>query len=225
MLSEAMFPEVTRDDVFRIETRRLWLRWPRVQDAAAVAKLANNPHLAEMTGVIPHPYPRGEEERFIFEQRKKNAMGTMLSYAITPRNRPDVFMGRIGSRILPSGPSGRARCSLGYWLGEPYWNQGFATEAAHGLIDAIFAFTEMDEIIAHSRVANTASRRVMEKCGFQFAGSSMIELPEIRGAVPADTLVLSRSTWTSLKSWREPRIELDRHERAAPTARELAACA
>ncbi len=28
-----MFPDLTRDDVFRIETKRLWLRWPRIQDA------------------------------------------------------------------------------------------------------------------------------------------------------------------------------------------------
>jgi RimJ/RimL family protein N-acetyltransferase len=222
MSIETVFPDVTRDDVFRIETRRLWLRWPRIQDAAAVAKLANNAHLAEMTGVIPHPYPRGEEERFIFEQRKKNAMGTMLSFAVTPRNRPDVFMGRVSSRVLPGR---QARCSLGYWLGEPYWSQGFATEAAQGLIDAIFAYTEMDEIIAYSRVGNAASRRVLEKCGFQFSGPSMIELPEIKGAVPADSLALPRSTWTSLKSWREPRIELDRHERVSSATMELAAYA
>ena len=35
-----MFPELTRDDVFRLETRRLWLRWPRMADANAILRLA-----------------------------------------------------------------------------------------------------------------------------------------------------------------------------------------
>lgn len=35
-----MFPELTRDDVFRLETRRLWLRWTRMADASAILRLA-----------------------------------------------------------------------------------------------------------------------------------------------------------------------------------------
>ena len=60
-----MFPDLTRDDVFRIETRRLWLRWPKVQDAAAIERVHSNRTIAELTGVIPHPYPKGEAERFV----------------------------------------------------------------------------------------------------------------------------------------------------------------
>jgi RimJ/RimL family protein N-acetyltransferase len=215
-----MFPDLTRDDVFRIETRRLWLRWPRIQDAAAVARVNSDQTVAEMTGVVPHPYPPGEAERFIFEARKKNALGTMLSFAVTPRGKPDLFIGRIGSRVLPDGPHAAGRCSMGYWLGESHRGHGFATEAAHGMIDAIFSFTDMREIEANVRVINPASRRILEKCGFQFVTSQMMELPELRGGVPVDTFVLSRSNWASLKDWRAPRIGIDMHEPG-----ELAACA
>jgi RimJ/RimL family protein N-acetyltransferase len=215
-----MFPDLTRDDVFRIETRRLWLRWPKVQDAAAVARVAADPHVAEMTGVIPHPYPKGEAERFIFERRKSNAIGTMLAFAITPRERPDLYMGHIGSRVLTGERAGTLRCSLGYWLGQPHWGKGYATEAAHGIIDAIFSFTQMQEIEASARVINPASRRILEKCGFQFITSQMMELPELKGGVPVDTFVLPRSTWASLKGWRTPQISIDGHQ-----TQELAACA
>jgi RimJ/RimL family protein N-acetyltransferase len=207
-----MFPDLTRDDVFRIETRRLWLRWPHIQDAAAVARIHADKTVAEMTGVLPHPYPPGEAERFIFDTRKKNAVGEMMSFAIAPRERPDLFIGRIGSRVLADGPHAAGRCSLGYWLGETHWGHGYATEAAHGLIDAIFAFTDMVEIEASARVINPASRRILEKCGFQFITSQMMELPELKGGVPVDTFVLSRSNWASLKDWRAPRIGIDRHE-------------
>jgi RimJ/RimL family protein N-acetyltransferase len=215
-----MFPDLTRDDVFRIETRRLWLRWPKVQDAAAIARVHAHADVAAMTGVIPHPFPAGAAEQFVFAERKANATGQRMSLAITPRDRPDVYIGRVGSRILPSDRNGRQRCSLGYWLDPAHWGKGFATEATHGLIDAIFSYSDLEEIEASARVINPSSRRVLEKCGFQFLTSQMMDLPELKGGVPVDTFVLKRSTWESLKDWRAPRIGLDLHG-----TRELAACA
>ena len=54
-----MFPDLLRDDVFRLETRRLWLRWPRAGDAAMIARLAGERDVAERTANIPHPYLPG----------------------------------------------------------------------------------------------------------------------------------------------------------------------
>jgi RimJ/RimL family protein N-acetyltransferase len=215
-----MFPDLTRDDVFRIETRRLWLRWPRVQDAVAVQRVHANADVAAMTGVIPHPFPSGAAERFIFEERKANATGQRMSLAIAPRDKPDVYIGRVGSRILPTGANGRLRCSLGYWLDPAHWGKGFVTEAAHGLIDTIFSYTDMEEVEASARVINPSSRRVLEKCGFQFITSQMMDLPELKGGVHVDTFLLRRSTWESLKDWRGPRIGFDLHE-----VKQLAECA
>ena len=48
-----MFPDLTRDDVFRLETRRLWLRWPRQADAQAIVRLAGEKSVAEMTARLP----------------------------------------------------------------------------------------------------------------------------------------------------------------------------
>ena len=79
-----MFPELTRDDVFRLETRRLWLRWPRMADANAILRLAGEKAVAEMTASIPHPYPSQAVEPFVFGARKGNALGEHLVLAITP---------------------------------------------------------------------------------------------------------------------------------------------
>jgi RimJ/RimL family protein N-acetyltransferase len=207
MSTEILFPDLMRDDVFRIETKRLWLRWPRVQDAAQIARLANDAEIAELTGILPHPYPAGEAERFVFDSRKNTALGSMISFAITPRRLPDQFLGRISSRSL-----GEGRCSLGYWLGRPHWGQGFATETAQAVIDAIFTFSSMKEIEASARVINPASRQVLEKCGFQYSGSDMMQLPQLAGRVPVDTFRLSRPIWASLKGWRAPVVEMNRDE-------------
>ena len=64
----------------------------------------------------------------------------------------------------------RLRASVHRW-------HGHATEAARALIDAFFAYGDGSEITASVRVINPASRRVLEKCGFAYQGSGLVELP------------------------------------------------
>jgi RimJ/RimL family protein N-acetyltransferase len=192
-----MFPDLTRDDVFRLETRRLWLRWPRLADVQAIVRLAGEKAVAEMTARIPHPYPPEDAERFVFHARKSNADGEGLQLAITPKGKPNCAIGMVG--IGPSPEDGRS--SLGYWLGTPYWGQGYATEAARALIDAFFAYGEEPELTAAARVINPGSRRVLEKCGFAYVGSGLSELKARGGFYPADHFRLDRRAWESLKTW------------------------
>lgn len=192
-----MFPDLTRDDVFRLETRRLWLRWPRLADAQAIVRLAGEKAVADMTARIPHPYPPEQAERFVFEARRSNADGAGLQLAITPKGKPNSLIGMVG--IGPDPETGKP--NLGYWLGMPSWGQGYATEAARALIDAFFSYGEGDEITACARVINPASRRVLEKCGFAYQGAGLSELPARCGLYPVDHFRLDRRTWESLKAW------------------------
>ena len=166
--SRLMFPDLTRDDVFRLETRRLWLRWPRVADAAAVVRLAGEKAVAEMTARIPHPYPPGKAELYVLRARQANADGGRLVMAVTLKGNPHGLIGMVG---IGPGES-EATPTLGYWLGLPWWGQGYATEAARALIDALFSYTEERELVASARVINPGSRRVLEKCGFAYHGST-----------------------------------------------------
>ena len=191
-----MFPDLTRDDVFRLETRRLWLRWPRQADAAAIVALAGEKVVADMTGILPHPYPPGEAERFIFASRQANADGRRLTMAITPRSKPRDLIGIVNIRCDVA----TAPC-LGYWLGTPHWSRGFATEAARSLVDAFFAYTAGKELTASVRVINPASRRVLEKCGFGATGSGLESFPARGGLLPVDHFRLDRRKWESLKTW------------------------
>jgi RimJ/RimL family protein N-acetyltransferase len=192
-----MFPDLTRDDVFRLETRRLWLRWPRLADVQAIVRLAGEKAVADMTARIPHPYPPEHAERFIFQARRSNADGEGLTLAITPKGKPNSLIGVVG--ISPGPDTGKP--SLGYWLGTPFWGHGYATEAARALIDAFFAYGGEDELTAAARVINPTSRRVLEKCGFAYQGSGLSELPARGGYYPADHFRLDRRAWESLKTW------------------------
>jgi RimJ/RimL family protein N-acetyltransferase len=191
-----LFPDLTRDDVFRLETRRLWLRWPRLADKAAIIAQAGEKAVAGMTANIPHPYPQAAADPFIFNARKGNAIGEHLELAITLKGRPNELIGMVGARLSPS-----RRPFIGYWLGTAHWGNGFATEAAQALIDAVFTFTDAQDIDADARVINPSSRRVLEKCGFRHEGAGLRALMARGGLYPCDQFRLDRSTWVALKAW------------------------
>src|SRR6187401_2470681 len=135
-----------------LETKRLVLRAPTLKDAKAVAVLANDRRIAENTARIPHPYKIADAESFIAGANKANGETVFLVTA-----RDGTIMGACGVAVAdPNAPE------LGYWLGVPYWGQGFATEALHAVID--FAFGEFEHTALHAgaRVTNPASRRVLE---------------------------------------------------------------
>ncbi len=191
-----LFPDLTRDDVFRLETRRLWLRWPRLADKAAIIGQAGEKAVASMTAVIPHPYPDAAADPYIFNARKGNAIGEQLTLAISLKGRPNDLIGVIGAKMGENG-----RPFIGYWLGTGHWGNGFATEAAQAIIDAVFTFTDAQDIDADARVINPASRRVLEKCGFRHEGSRLKSLAARGGLYPCDQFRLDRSTWVALKAW------------------------
>lgn len=189
-----MFPELFRDDVFRLETRRLWLRWPRAGDAPAIAALAGDRDVAEMTARIPHPYPAEQADAFVVRARGAMLAGSELVFAVAPKARPNALVGMVGIHPTAQGPA------LGYWIGKEHWGQGYAREAARALIDAAFTYTELPEIVASARVVNHGSRRVLETCGFRAAGGGFDDSP-LRGRMAVDRFVLDRRAWASLKSW------------------------
>ncbi len=185
-----MFPDLTCDDVFRLETKRLWLRWPRATDAAAIAEFAAKADVAQMTAEIPHPYPPREAERFIFEARAENAAGLALHLVLTHKAAASAVIG------VASAHAGENRCvEIGYALAPQVWGKGFATEAVRGLVDLIFNVTPAVRIIASSRVANTASRRVLEKSGLTYVGEGLESLPARGGYFPCDHFELDRASW------------------------------
>lgn len=196
-----MFPELVRDDVFRIETRRLWLRWPMAGDAGAIADFAADVTVAEMTSSIPHPYPDGEATRCIERWRSANAAGQALHLVLTAKDAHRRAMGCISLKPDPAGPT------LGYMVAPTRSGQGFATEAAQAMVDTAFTLTGQAHLHAWARVVNPGSRRVLEKCGFRYETTALRHAPARGGMLPCDEFRLDRKTWRSLKQWRMPVLD------------------
>lgn len=170
-------------------TRRLRLKRVASADAPEIAVLANDRHIAEMTARIPHPYAIEDAERFLADTGEERVFSMR-------RASDDRFLGCAGLK-----PLARAGAfELGYWLGRPFWGEGFATEGAQGLIDHAFETLEAGVVEVRCRVVNGASRRVIQKCGFQYAGNSL-DISLVAGRVASETYRMDRRCWQSLKSW------------------------
>jgi len=189
-LSERVFTPPRRDEILPIlATARLVLRAPRRSDVKAIATLVNDRRIAANTARIPHPYAIEDAEQFIAAVNKREGEAC---FVITLDGAP---IGMCSVDLREDGPE------LGYWLGVAYWGRGFATEAVRALIDYAFDDLEHDTLISGARVNNPASRRVLEKCGFQWTGVRLSRIRAINSAAPIDRFRLDRGLWASLKSW------------------------
>jgi RimJ/RimL family protein N-acetyltransferase len=173
-----------------LETERLVLRAPRLEDAKAVAQLANDRRIAENTTRIPHPYTLVDAQKFFASVNRAEGE---ICFLIT---REKKVLGAVGI-AMPE----RDAPELGYWLGVPFWGHGYATEAVHAVIDHAFDDLDYEALGAGARVTNPASRRVLEKCGFQWTGVGLTRIRALASSAPIDRFRLERSIWRSLKSW------------------------
>jgi len=198
-----MFPDLARDDVFRLETARLWLRWPRSSDDAAIHRFCSLWEVARFTARIPHPYPLGSAERFIYAAREANASGRDLTLVLAPKKgRRDV----MGSVSLES--RGADRLTLGFALAPEYWNKGLGTEAARAMVKAGFGLTSAVEILASASVDNPASRRVLEKCGFEIVSTGPKGAPARGELVESHNFRLTRRAWAEAMAVRREELAL-----------------
>ncbi len=187
-----MFPDIAKDDVFRLETRRLWLRWPRLRDAAAIERYCSKWEVARYTARIPHPYPKGSAERFIYAAREINTIGRDLSLVLAPIQAPTKAIGGISLERR-----GTDRLALGYALAPEIWGRGYATEAVRAIVDAAFTLSSVVEIEASVHVENVASRRVLEKAGFAHVGQGMRGALARAAMVACDFFAVTRADWTA----------------------------
>lgn len=170
----------------QIETRRLRLRLPEARDAGPIALLADNPKVALQTARMPYPYSRQDARAWIARARAARNETTF------------VIVGRGDGRVLGATGYGRLAgdaAEVGYWLGEPYWGRGLATEALAPVIEHAFTVGEEARLRGRCRTGNAASRRVLEKCGFVHEGTDVAEARALNGPVAVDVFSLDRAIW------------------------------
>ena len=148
-----------------LHTERLTLRSFKFEDAQDVQRLAGDRDIAATLTRMPHPYKEGMAEKWIrscYENFKKDAA---INFAITLRTEKHLI-GGIALRIDRENEN----AELGYWIGKPYWNRGYCTEAAKAVVGHSFEVLKLNRIHAKYFKRNPASGRVLEKIGMYYEG-------------------------------------------------------
>jgi RimJ/RimL family protein N-acetyltransferase len=190
MLQDIPTPRLREAGPCVLETERLTLRRPTHADVKAIARLANDRRIAENTRRLPHPYSHDHAIEFLRTTANDNRETVFL---IESRHTP-IGVVSVDWR-QPEAPE------LGYWLGIEHWGQGFATEAVRAVIDFTFEEFDVEQLTSGARVANPASRNILEKCGFQWSRVELHRFEALGSSTPVDCFRLTRGIWSSLKNW------------------------
>ncbi|MCG8696541.1 MAG: GNAT family N-acetyltransferase [Bacteroidales bacterium] len=143
----------------QIESQRIILRPWKETDVDELATLANNRKIADnLRDGFPFPYELENARDFV--QMAINAKRDLL-FAVETEGR---LAGGCG--IMFKTDVYRKNVEIGYWLGEPFWGKGYATEMICGLRDYIFSKLDIVRIYAEPYADNIGSRRALEKAGF-----------------------------------------------------------
>ena len=181
-----------------LETERLRLRLLHPSDAPTIQRLAGEYEVAKTLSYLPHPYEDGIAELFIDSALAEWSRGEALHLAITLKSPggdgldgdppedgldgdapadgldgdapADGLAPLIGIIALEFNHLARL-AELGYWLGVPYWNKGYATEAARAVVEYGFKVLRLNRIQARHMTNNPASGRVLQKLGMAYEGT------------------------------------------------------
>ena len=137
----------------------------REEDQTALAALLNNKKILDnLRDGLPYPYTAADAGEFIRAMRASDKTKT-FAFAIAAG---DALAGSIG--VFRQENIHARTAEMGYYIGEPYWGRGYATDAVRQVCEYIFAQTDIIRIFAEPFAYNTASCRVLEKAGFQLEG-------------------------------------------------------
>lgn len=149
----------------QLETERLRLAPYHTSQAERVKELAGDADVAATT-FVPHPYTIDIAKEWIESHKDWIAKGKAYPLAMVTKEENEL-VGTMTLRVEAKHHKGE----LAYWVGKPYWGQGYATEAAKRVIE--FGFEELDlhKIYGAAITTNPASSRIMQKVGMEYEGT------------------------------------------------------
>ena len=139
----------------------------RSSDKPALVQHLNDRGVYDRTLRIPFPYTDATADEWLaLVARITGQQGRPVQFAI--RSADDALIGACGFDGFQVGKSHRGE--VGYWLAKPLWGRGIMTAVVQRVCRHAFEEFGLVKIIAHVYSLNTASARVLEKCGFHEEG-------------------------------------------------------
>ncbi|QAS52877.1 GNAT family N-acetyltransferase [Halobacillus litoralis] len=148
-----------------LHTERLDLQ-PFTKDLAQqVTELAGDEAVAATT-FVPHPYTLEVAEEWIAEHANWIDSRTAFTLAMILRE-TDELVGTMTLRVDQKHSKGE----LAYWVGKPFWNKGYASEAARKIVEFGLNDLDLHRIWSAAIATNPASTKVMQKAGLSYEGT------------------------------------------------------
>lgn len=142
-----------------LSTDRLVLRKLESEDLPSLCRLANNRSIADQIINIDYPYNEFHAAMRLAHVNKGFNHESHFCFGIFQKETSE-FIGEVSLHLTD--PE-RKVAELGYWIGEPYWNQGYASEAVSAILPFGYEEKSFHHIYATSRSTNLASQRVLAK--------------------------------------------------------------
>jgi [ribosomal protein S5]-alanine N-acetyltransferase len=158
-------PAKATSPVPQLGTERLILRAVSMNDVDDVFAYASRPEVTRYT-IFDYHRLRIESETFVRSVLDGYARGVPPVWAIESREAARII-GTIAMKNLSEADS---RVEVGYAIGPEFWGRGYVAEALRAVLAYAFGTMKLNRVEAKVVPAHTASRRVLEKCGFQFEG-------------------------------------------------------
>lgn len=171
-----------------LETPRLILRPLALEDSSQTQLLF--PHwevVRYLTSMIPWPYPPdGAFQHYRDIALPAIERGENWIWTLRLKTAPDQVIGAID--LMKGEHENR-----GFWLALPWQGQGLMTEASTAVTDFWFDVLGFPLLRVPKAIANTASRRISERCGMRVVGTSVRNY--VCGPLPAETWEISAQEW------------------------------
>ena len=175
----------------RLETERLILRIPELEDAENLARVINHPDIANTTLMIPHPYTVDDAEWFINNSRDPKTRETDHRFLIFLKDTGELVGGIGLEGIKPLFKTGE----IGYWCAVDHWGKGIVTEATMRVLKFAFEELDLNRVYTVCMTGNNASSRVMEKCGMKFEGTAREEVIKYEKPTDLHHYAILKSEW------------------------------
>ena len=138
---------------------KISLRTLHHSDRFEITRFLDNPKIFKnVRDHLPQPYTIQDAINFIDLVSKEDPQCTFAIQHV------DHFVGVIGLKIQDD--VHRKSAEIGYWIGEPFWGKGIASNAIHQMVSYGFEYLDINRIFAATYEYNLASMHVLEKNGF-----------------------------------------------------------
>ncbi len=144
-----------------IETPRLTLRALQHDDLAEFVLLLDNWNISRWLSRVPYPYMLQDGENWLKLTQSKWRRQNEMALVAVARDSGKIIGG--GSLFFVDG-------EIGYWIGEPYWGRGYATEITLAFMDYAFTKTPLVEVFSAVMPGNEKSIAVQRKAGMTNIG-------------------------------------------------------